>query len=119
MLGHSPLATQPYGAGHQHLNATVNLSAFSPLALSLGTTTIEISKNVDAPSLLATLSLGTVLFEGDANVVLTNAVATYDTNTYDHASSTYSQASFIPTGQLQLGLISTSGTASLTLLVLH
>ena len=50
MLGHSPLATQPYGAGHQHLNATVNLSAFSPLALSLGTTTIEISKNVDAPS---------------------------------------------------------------------
>lgn len=115
MLGHSPLATQPYGAGHQHLNATVNLSAFSPLALSLGTTGIEISKNVDAPSLLATLSTGTLLFEGDANVVLTNAVATYDTNTYDHASSTYSEASFIPTGQLQLGLISTSGTASLTL----
>ena len=50
MLGHSPLATQPYGAGHQHLNATVNLSAFSPLALSLGTTGIEISKNVDAPA---------------------------------------------------------------------
>ena len=114
MLGHSPLATQPYGAGHQHLNATVNLSAFSPLALSLGTTGIEISKNVDAPSLLATLSVGTLLFEGDANVVLTNAVSHYGTDVYGNANSLFSEASYTEELTTSIGTITIEGAANIT-----
>ncbi len=101
--------------GGEAVDVNVTVSSLGILTLSLGTVEVSISENVDAPSLLATLSVGTLTFTGDANVVLTNAVATYDTNTYDHASSTYAQVSYISTGQLQLGLISTSGTASLTL----
>ena len=114
MLGHSPLATQPYAAGHQHLNVTVNLSAFSPLALSLGTTGIEISKNVDAPSLLATLSVGTVLFEGDANVVLTNEVSHYGTDVYGNANSLFSEASYTEELTTSIGTITIEGAANIT-----
>ena len=106
--------TSSLGAVSLASTANVTISGLQ-LTSNIGTTTVQISKSVDAPSLIATFqSIGTLTFIGDANVVFSNVIARYDTNTYDNANSIYAEESFTPLLETSLGTVTVQSDANIT-----